>query len=162
MGFGPKSPVKHRPTMDPTYGAATQQSIYSDENDTPTLPDIPLGESFESTTSNSSPTPKGPKGNPGLQRTPSAPPRSFSSQKTEVLPTRTRTAQRPERRALNDMDQNTQRQSQHRRTMKYSTADTCQKNQANPSLDENQQDLNMDADLELSKDFNFTSTYFSE
>lgn len=139
-----------------------QQKILSDDADTQTQPDFLVGESFESTTSTTSgPTPKRPRGNPSLQRTPSAPPRSAYSQKTKLLPTRTRT-QRQERKPLGEADQNSPLKSQSHGISKSNGGEACE-SQAGPTQSENYtQGIDFDGDLDFSKDFLFTSTCFSE
>lgn len=156
------APRKHRSTLGPSQGATMQQRIPSDEADTQTQPDFPVDETFESTTSKSSgPTPKRPRGNPSLQRTPSAPPRSAYSQKTKLLPTRTQT-QRQERKPLGEADQNSPLKSQRHGISKSNSDEACE-SQVGPTQSENYtQGVDFDADLDFSKGFLFTSTCFSE
>lgn len=165
-----KTPSKHRSTLTPVQRAETPQKIYSDETDdteTPTQADHPLAESFESTASSpAGRSPKRPRGTSisSSQDVTPVPPRSICSQKTKTLPTRTRNEQQQKRIPLGDGDQNSQRMplSQNHEA-KSNTAGVYYDSQVAPHEDENQlQGLDLDTDLEFSKDFIFTSTCFSE
>jgi hypothetical protein len=162
MGFQrnagePGQPNKHRSTFDPSQGAAIRQQMHADEADTQTQLDPQLGESFGSPTpSCSGPTPKRSKGSFCLQRTPSAPPRSSFSQKTKVLPTRSRTGQRHERRPLGEADQNSPLKQRHG-ISKSNSAGAFHEGQVNTHSGENHVQ-----DIDLDTDYLFTSTCFSE
>lgn len=158
----PKTPGKHRASMNPLQRAETPQNIHSDETETPTQADNPLAESFESTASTpAGRSPKRPRGIPSSQDATPVPPRSISTQKTKTLPTRTRTGQQ-ERKPLADGNRNSQRKSQSHEA-KGRNSGVFYESQVAPRLDENHlQDLDLDTDLEFSKDFIFTSTCLSE
>lgn len=167
MGFQrkpsePKTPSKHRSSLNPLQEPATQRKIHLDEIDTQSQPDN-LGEFVEPTTpSSSGRSPKRPRGSSSSQDPTPVPLRRVSTQKTKTLPTRSRTGQRQERKPLGEGDQNSQRKSQHYETSKLNNADSLYESQVAHNLDENRlQDIDLDTDLEL-KDFIFTSTCLSE
>jgi hypothetical protein len=159
MGFSAKTTDKSSsksqhsrdPNIAPTPGR--RQSISYDDDDD----DIQLSESFESLASNlQGPTPKRPKSNgrsmhPSQASVPKTPVADSSVTKTNFPKTGIR-------QPLIDAGTNSPAKSQVRPGTKDS-----QNNTASPgNVGENRlQDLDLDMDLEFSKDFIFTSTAFT-
>ena len=166
MGFQkkpgkPNASSKHGATIEPSQTAALQR-MQLEETQTQIQPNNQLAESFGSTASNvSGPTPKRPRGSARP-----LPPQSHHtdafSQQTKVLPTRSRPTQRQERRSLEDTHPNSQAKSQQVNVSKShkTAAANCCESQVPERSDENRlQDLDLDTDMEFSKDFIFTSTF---
>ncbi|KAL2706106.1 hypothetical protein AAEP93_001356 [Penicillium crustosum] len=166
MGFSANTPESNAPprhqrtrsSVNATPTARVPQTISDDENG------IQLEESFESMASNfNGPTPKRPRGNrkstilPYDLNTPSA-----AAPKTKSPPGASGTS-RSVRKPLAEADHNSPTKSQLSSASKRNQVDDAfQETQAPGNSEENRlHNLDLDMDLEFSKDFLFSSTAFT-
>ncbi|KAF4771708.1 hypothetical protein HAV15_004556 [Penicillium sp. str.  len=166
MGFSANAPESNAPprhqrtrsSVNATPAARIPQTISDDEDG------IQLTESFESMTSNfNGPTPKRPRGNrkstnlPHELNTPSA-----AAPKTKSPP-RASGMSRSVRKPLAEADHNSPTKSQSSSTLKRNRVnDSFQETRAPGNLEENRlHNLDLDMDLEFSRDFLFSSTAFT-
>lgn len=166
MGFSANAPESNAPprhqrtrsSVKATPAARIPQTISDDEDG------IQLAESFESMTSNfNGPTPKRPRGNrkstslPYDLNTPSA-----AVPKTKSPP-RTSGVSRSVRKPLAEADHNSPTKSQLSSAPKRNQVDdSFQETQAPGNLEGNRlHNLDLDMDLEFSRDFLFSSTAFT-
>lgn len=166
MGFTaqptePKQPSRHqcsRSSLAPAPGASIPQPTQNEEDD------MQLAQSFEYMTSNlSGPSPKRPRGSRFSIHPSQAPPSKNpgiadctpKGQSASVPGT-----QKPVRKPLAETDRNSPSKSQSSQASKQSQCDvSTQEIQEEP---ENRlQEVDLDMDLEFSRDFIFTSTAFS-
>ncbi|CAI7625521.1 unnamed protein product [Penicillium discolor] len=166
MGFSANAPESNAPprhqrtrsSVNATPAARIPQTISDDEDG------IQLAESFESMTSNfNGPTPKRPRGNrkstnlPYDLNTPSA-----AAPKTKSPP-RASDMSRSLRKPLAEANHNSPTKSQSNSALKRNQVDdSFQETQAPGNLEENRlHNLDLDMDLEFSRDFLFSSTAFT-
>lgn len=164
MGFSanaPESnaPAKHqrtRSSVNATPAARIPQPISDDEDG------IQLAQSFESITSSfNGPTPKRPRGNRKSTNQPYALNTTGSKAKS---PPPAIAISRSVRKPLAEADRNSPTKSQPSSGSKRNQVDdSFQETQAQGNPEENRlHDLDLDMDLEFSKDFLFSSTAFTE
>lgn len=168
MGFKPEAAEsssknqRSRSTIGPSQAALMQQTTHSAEDETQTQTDNFLGDSFGPNTPNpNGRSPKRPRGN--SMSSPVYRPRD-DDLTPRVLPTRSRTSTitRRERRPLADADQNSQATSQ-RSLAPSQRPNTDAENRFGIDANRNKlQEIDLDMDVEFTKDFLFTSTSLSE
>lgn len=172
MGFKPDSAEtkasskqqRSRSTLEPSQFAPMQQAIKADADGTQTQTDNFLCDSFGSDTPNPNPNGRSPKRLRGnsipLDLTP-APRNRHYDPTPRALPSRSRTSlSQRERRPLQDVDKNFQTASQ-RSPRPSQGQDDYPESQAD--LNRNKlQELDLDMDVEFTKDFLFTSTSLSD
>ncbi|KAJ5780471.1 hypothetical protein N7457_005631 [Penicillium paradoxum] len=163
MGFSANAPesnasVKHqrtRSSMNPTTPATRIPEPISDEED-----GSQFSQSFGSVTSHDNgPTPKRPRANPK----PHVPSDSSAIAYKKKSPPLTGRITRSARKPLAEADHNSPTKSQSSSASKRSQVDdSFQGSQVRDNLEENRlQDLDLDMDLEFSRDFIFTNTDFT-
>ncbi|PYH98796.1 hypothetical protein BO71DRAFT_437883 [Aspergillus ellipticus CBS 707.79] len=171
MGFRPepdsaRAPSKQTRTRSiarPSQAAATQQTQPTEDEIFPTQPEDPLGTSFEINMSPpmSSRSPKRSREN-AFPTADSPSPPVMTDKKPKEASCRRGVTPRQKRTPLEDSDQNSQSCSQQSYTSQRSERGMSQKGPHRASADENQlHPLELDMDLEFSKDFLFTSTSLS-
>lgn len=156
MGFSANAPESTAPNHQRTRSSTNQtpaarisQQISDDEEETQTQ---------SSQYMTTGPTPKRPRGNrkPALPHTTST--SSAATPKTRSPPIGTRSVRKP----LADADPNSPTKTPSSNKSKHSHVDILPETQVPGNFEENHlQDLDLDMDLEFSKDFLFSSTAFT-
>ena len=176
MGFKPdsaenKASSKHqrsRSTIGPSQASPMQLTTNpgDDETQTQTQTDNLLNESFglDTPNPNNGRSPKRPRGNSlSLDTTPAPRNRNYDLT-TKVLPSRSRTStstMRRERRPLEDAAQNFQAASQQSPAPSQSQNDFPENHIGDNANRNKLQEIDLDMDVEFTKDFLFTSTSLS-
>ncbi|OJJ34163.1 hypothetical protein ASPWEDRAFT_562645 [Aspergillus wentii DTO 134E9] len=173
MGFKanpvePEASNKHqrpRSNLGPSQAATMRQKANAGEDDDNTQAQVEHSpaESFEpNTPCSTGRNPKRSKGNP-WSLDPSPVSHKAGDRRSKDLSSPSHTRQRPERYPLGDADQNSQLSSQQSSVSSHRQSGIYQESQDCTNPDENRlQDIDLDMDLESSKDFIFTSTSLSE
>jgi len=153
MGFSANAPESTVPTHQRTRPSTNQTPAKI----TQTISDDEETQTQSSQYMSMGPTPKRPRGN-RKSTLPSTSTSTAVNPKTRSPPTATRAVRKP----LGDADRNSPTKAPSSNGAKQSQADVLPITQARDNFEENRlQDLDLDMDLEFSKDFLFSSTAFT-
>lgn len=166
MGFSAKAPESNAPpehqqtrsSINATPAARIPQPISDDEDD------IQLAESFESMASNfNGPTPKRPRGNLKSTNLPYALNTPSAAGPKKKSPPPASGMSRSVRKPLAEADRNSPTKPQSNSASKRNQVDdSFQETQAQGNIEDNRlHNLDLDMDLEFSRDFLFSSTPFT-